>query len=438
MTRRGAALLLALMPLVALAARFRPLLPVVLAVLGIIVVAGVVDSRLAPGRARLRVRREHELVLRLGRPNTIALHIEVDGVASSRVFRALVRDEHPSDIDADVEVQHATFGAGRPAILRYTLTPRARGERAFGRVVMRVTGPLGLAWRQTALAAGDATVRVDPDLSAIAEYEALARRGQLVELGVRALRRRGEGTEFERIRDAVPDDPLRSINWKATARTGRLMAVDLIPERAQPVILCIDHGRLMGVGAGALTKLDHAIGAALLLAHVALRTGDRVGLFVFSDGVTATVPPRTGRMQMRLLLEALRPVMPTSIESDYDEALVHLSRSQRRRALLVIFTDVLDPDQGASLIAQTARLRRRHLPLVVTVRDPALDAAAGRRPADVSETYARSVAAGLLADRADVISTLRRNGVETVDADARSVSPRLLNRYLDLKRRARI
>jgi uncharacterized protein (DUF58 family) len=255
---------------------------------------------------------------------------------------------------------------------------------------------------------------------------------------VRTLRRPGEGTEFERIRDAVPDDPLRSINWRATARTGRLMAVDLVPERAQPVVICVDRGRLMGVGAGAMTKLDHAITAALLLVHVALRTGDRAGVLAFADDVDAWVPPRPGRLQMRAVLEALRPLQPATVESDYDEAFAVLSRRQTRRALVVVFTDVLDADQARSLIAQCARIRRRHLPLVVTVRDPALDAVARRRPRNAEEVYARAVAAGLLGDRADVLRTLRRNGVDTLDADARALSPRLVNRYLELKRRGRI
>jgi uncharacterized protein (DUF58 family) len=324
-----------------------------------------------------------------------------------------------------------------PGETGYTLTPPVRGRRDFGRTVVRVEGPWRLGWRQSSL--GDpAPVRVDPDLSAVRSYEALARRGQLAEMGVRNLRRPGEGTEFERVRDAVPDDPLRTINWRATARTGRLMATELIPERAQPVIVCLDHGRLMGVGAGELTKLDHAINAALLLVHVALRTGDRAGLLAFDDRVTVALSPRAGRGQMRAVLDALQPLRAGLIEADYDEAFAYLSRWQRRRALLAIFTDVLDPDQAAALLRQCARLRRRHLPLVITVRDPALDDAARLRPQRSTDAYARAVAGGLLADREASLGILRRSGVDTLDADARTLSPRLVNRYLELKRRARL
>ena len=435
MTGRGALLLIAaLIPLVAsnrVGALFWPAVAIFAAALAVV----VADRFAAPGASQLRVVREHARVLAQRRPNEVRLTISVDGGRSAG-YHATVRDEHPPEVPASVEVQRVHLGSG-PQTLAYTLTPPTRGERAFGRTVVRAEGPLGLATRQSSVGEEDA-VRVDPDLSAVAAYEALARRGQLAELGLRTIRRRGEGTEFERIRDAVPDDALRSINWRATARTGRLMAVELVPERAQPVIVCVDHGRLMGVGAGAMTKLDHSITAALLLLWVALRTGDRAGLLSFADGVSGWVPPQPGRLQLRPLLETLRPLQPATVESDYDEAFAQLSRRWTRRALIIIFTDVLDPDQGRSLVAQCTRLRRRHVPLVVTVRDPALDAAATALPCDAEGVYARAVAAGLLSDRADTLRILRRSGVETLDADARSLSPRLVNRYLDLKRRARV
>ena len=172
------------------------------------------------------------------------------------------------------------------------------------------------------------------------------------------------------------------------------MATELIPERAQPLVICLDHGRLMGIGAGELTKLDHAINAALLLVHVALRSGDRAGMLAFSDTVTSTLPPRAGTAQLRRFLDATRPIVPGETEADYDDAFTFFSRWQTRRSLVVIFTDVLDPDQGKALIRQCVRLRRRHLPLVVTVRDPALDDAANavREPA-TRPTRARSRAA---------------------------------------------
>jgi uncharacterized protein (DUF58 family) len=161
-------------------------------------------------------------------------------------------------------------------------------------------------------------------------------------------------------------------------------------------------------------------------------------MLAFSDTVTDTLPPRAGAAQLRRFLDATRPILPGETEADYDDAFGFFSRWQRRRSLVVIFTDVLDSDQGKSLIRQCVRLRRRHLPLVVTVRDPALDDAANAVPRTGDDAYARAVAGGLIADRDDTLRMLRSSGVETIDADARTLSPRLVNRYLDLKRRARL
>jgi uncharacterized protein (DUF58 family) len=424
-TWRGAALLAVSVLVIAAGAASPVFFIAGLAAFGAIAVLIVVDGRRAPARRAVHATREHDAILSVGVPNRISLTVRGPHA------RARVREELPDAAHASAGEWHTTV----PADLAYTVTPRVRGELAAGRTVTRLEGPWRLGWRQLAPGAPE-TMQVDADVSAVRVYEALARRGQLAELGVRTLRLRTEGTEFERVRDAVPDDPMRSINWRATARTGHLMATELMPERAQPLIICLDHGRLMGVGAGELAKLDHAINAALLLVHVALHSGDRAGLLAFADTVDVTLAPRPGAAQMRRFLDAVRPLRPGETEADYDDALEYLSRWQRRRALVVLFTDLLDPDQSAALVRQCIRLRRRHLPLVVTVGDPAIDDMARVDPRTGSEAYSRAVASGLLADRAATLQVLQRSGVATIDADARTLSPRLVNRYLELKRRA--
>jgi uncharacterized protein (DUF58 family) len=429
MTWRGAGLLLVPVAIIAAGAAVPAVLPAGLVVLVACVGAIVVDSRRAPGKAVLRADRVCNDLLSVGVANRVTLRITARSAGAAAIVHERVTPGlHPSRTRWNVQL---------PAGVEYTVTPVARGDVVLGPADVRVNGPWQLGWRQTTV---DATrpVRVDPNLAAIDVYEALARRGQLAELGLRTMRLRTEGSEFERVRDAFPDDPLRAINWRATARTGRLMATELIPERAQPLVICLDHGRLMGIGAGELTKLDHAINAALLLVHVALRSGDRAGMLAFSDTVTSTLPPRAGTAQLRRFLDATRPIQPGETEADYDDAFAFFSRWQTRRSLVVIFTDVLDPDQGKALIRQCVRLRRRHLPLVVTVRDPALDDAANAVPRTGDDAYARAVAGGLIADRDDTLRMLRSSGVETIDADARTLSPRLVNRYLDLKQRARL
>lgn len=426
MTRLALALLLATLLVVALGAAAGALLVLGILLFLVVAVLVLVDSRRAPAADRVEVHRECDRLFSVGAKNKVTLAVRAPRDAS-----LVLRDDAPPRMLASTQL-HTIAGAGSAS---YTLTPRARGDGEFGMVHVRSRGPWGLGTRDFS-AAEPQTVRVDADISAVRVYEALARRGQLQELGVRTQRRRGDGTEFERVREAVPDDPLRFINWRATARTGRLMATELSPERDQPVIACIDHGRLMGVGAGPLTKLDHAINAALLLLHVALRTGDRAGLVAFADGVTTTVEPRRGSAQLRRLLDAVGPLQPGEIESAYTAALTEVRTRQRRRALIAIFTDIVDRDQAAALIQQCALLRRRHLPLVITVRDPAVEDIARRRPGDAAGVYARAIATGIAADRADALRLLRAGRVDVIDADARTLSPRLVNRYLELKRRA--
>ena len=429
MTWRGAGLLAASIALIGAGAAVPALLVAGALLLAVCAAAIVVDTRRAPGSTRLRVDRVCADLLSVGVANRVSLEVSARPAGAAATLHERVPVAlHPSRVRWDIRL---------PATVEYTVTPTARGDALLGPATIRVTGPWRLGWRQTTVP-NSRPVRIDPNLAAIDVYEALARRGQLAEIGLRTMRLRTEGSEFERVRDAFPDDPMRSINWRATARTGRLMATELIPERAQPLVVCLDHGRLMGIGAGELTKLDHAINAALLLVHVALRSGDRAGMLAFADTVTSTLPPRAGSAQLRRFLDATRPIRPGETEADYDDALNFYSRWQTRRSLVVIFTDVLDLDQGKALIRQCARLRRRHLPLVVTVRDPALDDSANALPRSGDDAYARAVAGGLIADREDTLRVLRRSGIETVDADARTLSPRLVNRYLDLKRRARL
>lgn len=426
MTRRALALLLAPLLLVALGAASGAVLVPGVVLFGVVALVILIDSRSAPGPDLVDVERSCDRLFSVGAANPVTLRVHAPAAAL-----LVIRDDAPIEMLASAQL-HTIRGDGE---LQYTLTPHARGDAQFGGVHVRATGPWKLGTRDFVVAQSQ-TVRVDADISAVRVYEALARRGQLEELGVRTLRRHGNGTEFERVREAVPEDPLRHINWRATARTGRLMATEMAVERDQPVIACIDHGRLMGVGAGPLTKLDHAINAALLLLHVALRTGDRAGLVAFADRVTAVVEPRSGSTQLRRLLDAIGPLHAGEIESDYARALTEVRTHQRRRALIAVFTDVVDGDQAAALIAQCRLLRRRHLPLVITVRDPAVEDIARARPGDAAAVYARAIAAGIAADRAQALRLLEAAGIDVIDADARTLSPRLVNRYLELKRRA--
>jgi uncharacterized protein (DUF58 family) len=255
----------------------------------------------------------------------------------------------------------------------------------------------------------------------------------LQELGLRQARMFGEGTEFERLRDYLPDDEYRRINWKATARRHRPVTTEYQTERSQNVIAVLDIGRLMQSPVAEIAKLDYVINAALLLAYVATGKGDRVGMMTFADDVGYFLSPRQGRGQFYRMLELLYRIEAQPVEPDYRRALSYLAAKQRKRALIVIFTDLSGGTTMQTLVSHVSVLARRCLPMVVTISDPDVFAAARQHPQDSLAVYQRAVAVQLLDERRLALDSLRRQGVLTLDVPANQLSLAVINRYLQLK-----
>jgi uncharacterized protein (DUF58 family) len=283
-----------------------------------------------------------------------------------------------------------------------------------------------------------ADVRVYPNLLELKKYDLLARKGMLHELGLRVSRVRGTGGEFERLRDYTADDEFRRINWKATARRGKPITAEYETERSQHVICAIDCGRLMAPPVGELMRLDYAVNTALMLSYVAGLRGDHVGLLAFADDVRAFVAPRRGKPQFQAILETLYNLQPEPVEADHGVALGYLARRQRRRALIVLFTDLATPEAAGPLVTHLTRLARHHLPLCVTVSDPFLTGAAGQPVRDSEGLYRRAVAEGLLDERRTLLDRLQRSGVLTIDVPADRLSAGVVNTYLRLKAQGRL
>jgi uncharacterized protein (DUF58 family) len=399
-------------------------------------VAGVamLDVRRTARPDRLVVRRTVAERLSLGAENpvTIALHNR-----GPRTLSLRLRDEHPVEFRASVTFLAGTVEPGQELRLRYTLRPPRRGDYRFGRVVLRYRSTLDLFEWQHAYPL-DHDVRVYPNLLDLRHYELMVRRGLELEAGRLAARRFGGGTELERLREYVPDDELRRINWKATARRGVAIANEYETERSQNVVVLLDVGRLMGAVADGLTKLDHALNAGLLLTYAAGRRGDRVALLAYTDQVRAYLPPRRGRRAFLSILETLYRMQSELVESDHARAFTYLSGRGLRRSLLVLFTDLSEPEPSRALVAHLARAARQHLVALVTVADPALTVPANRDPRDAQELYEKVVAQRLLAERRQVLSMLAGRGVITLDLPADRLSAQVVATYLELKSRGRI
>ena len=312
---------------------------------------------------------------------------------------------------------------------------RGRERTNSGGFVVDSFGPLGLGRHRTRLPLPWDVVVYPPLVSVrlrASVAEALRRRAA----GMKPIRQLGEGRLFESLREWGPGDDLRHIDWKATARRGKVITRQYEAERRQQVLLVLDTGRLMtaDVAAG-VARLDFAVQAALELAYAAAQHDDNVGIMTFADGVQHFVAPERGRTGIRRVLDVLAEVEPRLVEPDYPGAFGYLAARNRKRALTVLFTDVIDRFASDALVANVATLRPRHLPLAVTLRNPELDAVATQRPATPHDAFRKVAAEELLHAREEALGHMRRAGVLVIDVTPERAAQAVVAKYLELKRR---
>jgi uncharacterized protein (DUF58 family) len=442
--RRGILLLLLAAPLLAAGTWVPALEWVGLGYLGLCLGLFLLDWRLAESVSRFEVARLHDSKLSLGAENAVRLTVRN---RRERGTTLQVRDEPPDAFLADRLLHEGTVGPRDTWAAVYHVTPPRRGDYRFGQITLRWLGPLGLVRRQGAVREigtedgvikGEAPVKVYPNLLNVRRYDLLLRQNRLRELGLRHTRLVGEGTEFERLREYLPDDDFRHINWKATARRNRPVTTEYQTERSQTILALIDTGRMMQSPVEHIAKLDYVINAALFLGYVAAGVGDKVGVMTFADDVQRFLSPRQGRGQFYRMLEFLYAVEPQPVEPNYERAFNYLAVKQRKRALVLIFTDLSGGGSMQQLLAHVSLLARRSLPLVVTISDPDVVAASRARPENSQAVYRQAAAQTLLRERRVILDRLERQGVLTLDVPANQLSIAVINRYLELKTRRRL
>ncbi|MCP4415124.1 MAG: DUF58 domain-containing protein [Chloroflexi bacterium] len=429
-TNRGILILLLATPILA-AATWLPLLRWV-ALVYIVIVLGLfwLDWKTAASiQKRFDIQRTHDQKLSLGADNPINITIRN---RSNRATTVWLRDEPPDDFTISQRLLSNEIGSRKTWEVTYHVHPFRRGDYQFGNLNLRWQGPMGLVRRQGKLPLSE-PVKVYPNLLDVRRYDLLLRRNRLQEIGLRNTRQFGEGTEFERLREYLPDDEYRRIDWKATARRHRPVTVEYQTERSQNVIALLDVGRMMQSPVAQIAKLDYVINAVLLLGYVATGKGDKVGMMSFADTVQHYLSPRQGRGQFYRMLELLYAVEAQPVESNYGKALNYLSYKQRKRSLVVIFTDLASGVSMDGLVKHVSLLARRSLPLVVTISDPSVVQAAQQQPTDSQTTYQRTAASQLLDQRQITLDKLRQQGVLTLDVPANQLSIAVINRYLELK-----
>jgi uncharacterized protein (DUF58 family) len=313
----------------------------------------------------------------------------------------------------------------------------ARGESTLGNVALRVRTPLGLVARTLHYERAD-RVLVAPSLAGVRRFRWLAVHQRLAEVGVRSTPRRGEGRTFASLRDYVVGDDPRHIDWKASARRGHPITREYTIEQSQTVYMLVDAGRTMtqlASGTG-YSRFEYALSSALVLADVASTAGDRVGAMVFDDQLRALVPAQRGRAALQALRAAMVPLQPSLVEPDYSAAFRALAARQRKRALLVMLTDVIDARAARGLLAHLTRGASRHLAVVVALRNDALLAAANLPGEPSGRTlYTAAAAEELIAERTTALQRMRDSGVVVLDVAPDAMAAAVVNQYLELKAR---
>ncbi|HEY8677585.1 MAG TPA: DUF58 domain-containing protein [Candidatus Dormibacteraeota bacterium] len=398
-------------------------------VLAAIVVA---DRRRLPRRSGFMASRVLPQPFSLGETQLVQVVI-ANGDAAG--LPAEVADHVPGDLRPNLRVLRGAFDREGFLTVEYQVQPPHRGAYRFGSVDLRCWRPGGWLLRQVRIPANESAA-VYPSVLAIKRYQLTLRRGMRFMQGFRRARPPGATTAFAGLRDYLPGDEIRRINWTATARRDSPVVMEVEAERGQQAIIALDCGRLMTAPAGLLTKLDHAVNAALLLAYVAQSQGDRVGMMTFSDGIRQFVPPRRGAVQVSHLNRVLYDVKAEYTEPDFGEAFSQLGFRVSRRSLVVVLTDLLDPEASRDLVAHAIRLGQRHLVMVVAMADPELLEARDAPIDRTARAYEWAAAEELLAARRESFEALRKGGVLGLDVEAGRLSPALVERYLELKERA--
>jgi uncharacterized protein (DUF58 family) len=402
----------------------------------ILVAAVVADVALAAGTRRLTFTRSGDTAARLGEPVDATLVVENVG---GRRFRGVVRDAWSPSARAEPRMHRVDVAAGRRHGMVTTLRPMRRGDQRSAVVTARAVGPFALAGRQSSHRV-PWQIRILPPF--LSRKHLPSRLAKLRELdGMVPVLIRGQGTEFDSLREYVVGDDVRSIDWRATARRADVVVRTWRPERDRRIVIVLDTGRTSAGRVGidptssdpsGWPRLDWSMDAALLLAALASRAGDHVD-FIAHDRVSRAGVFNASRTELLAhLVEAMAPLQPALVESDAAAMVATVQRRIRRRALVILLTDLNPSALDEGLMSVLPQLAAKHQVMVAAVADPRVDALAAGR-ADAAQVYDAAAAERSRNERLAIAARLRRHGVDVVDAEPEDLAPELADRYLAMK-----
>ncbi|HEX7294293.1 MAG TPA: DUF58 domain-containing protein [Pyrinomonadaceae bacterium] len=394
--------------------------------------AAIAESRFCGLPKGLVISREFGGRFAMGAETEVRIQIQN---ASNRPVSLMLKDEYPPQMSLNgVREGRLDVDAQSNATLIYGVKPPRRGRFEFGQTALRFRSRYKLIWCQTNVIE-PVSVKVYPNLRRAREAELKALGARSLVSSHRKTSWRGEGREFESLRDYVRGDELRHISWTATARRGKLTTRQYQIERDQTILIALDAGRLMTARIENETKLDSAVHATLALFSAAARAGDNSGLVVFGRRIKSYLPPGRGHDHIEAALEALHAVEPEMIEPSYPHAFEFIAANSKRRSLVVLLTDLVDEEGSKELLTSLHILRPRHLPLVVTIADRDLKAVVRQTPGSVKELFTQSVAEEIIHHREAALRMVESVGGLALDVTAAALAPALLETYLRVKER---
>jgi len=406
------------------------LIPVSLITLGILALSIFDYVLLFSGRGRITAQRIIPQRFSLGDANTVRASLQ-----NEYPFRAsiLLIDELPIQFqERDWRMRFDVAFRSHHEIT-YTLRPTSRGEYTFGHLLAYASSPIGLV-RRRFMTGEESTVKVYPSYLHLRHFQLMAATDQSV-VGAKKVRRLGHSMEFEKIKSYVQGDDIRSINWKASARSGDLMVNTYTDARQQLIYCFLDKGRAMKMPFDGLSLLDHSINAALALLNVALTRQDKAGLITFSQKLADVVPADRRSGQLSLLLEALYRQETDFKESDYEALWMGTHRRITQRSLILLFTNFETMSSLERQLPYLRRMARRHLLCVVFFRNTLLKTIHETQPDTVEGIYIKTIAERFDFEKRQIVKELRRHGILSILTTPQSLSVDVINKYLELKAR---
>ncbi|WP_294266513.1 DUF58 domain-containing protein [uncultured Chryseobacterium sp.] len=326
------------------------------------------------------------------------------------------------------------IGSGNNTFFQYILEPKERGEYNFGSLNVYISSPMGLVSKRFSFQK-DATLATYPSFIHLRKYELMALQSEFLLGGIKRIRKLGHTMEFEQIKDYVPGDDIRTINWKATSKTNRLMVNQFQDEKSQRIFMLIDKGRTMKMPFNGLSLLDYSINATMALSHIILKKGDRAGMMTFSKKTENKVAAENKSGQLRKISEALYNIKTDFFESDFNRLYQDVKYSLNQRSLLLLFTNFETLDGLNRQLKYLRGIAKNHLLVVVFFKNAELQTLIHKNPESTQEIYDEIIAEKFEFEKKLIIQELRKYGIYTVYTLPENLNVDVINKYLEIKAR---